>query len=493
MNRKEAEKLVADERGAIMIMGLGAAMLLIGALWLLMGVADTVVFKEKMQEAVDSAAFGSAAVHAYGMNFIAALNLVILGMVTVHLVLGLVADVLGIVAGILLVPPATEFAPVVWEWGAMVREAQTIYAMNMLPAAIGIGGLQTAAAVVVPYIGRDVATDAGDFYGQKVEALGASNFPGGIAFPDKEAGTKGKLSFALTGLGGVRLGLPVAYEPMNDMCKRPFFWVADWLSASFQKFPIVAKTLAAVQKMPGGSLIAPRVKELINETFRGIGKIVGDSVVAIECNDGLMTAIKNPLKTIAVAIPGWILPLGGEINPLWAAPGAKKIWGTAKNDSQWMQIWSWTVDANRVDDEERKVAIARRKFGDVGTTTLTGLRYVAQAEFYYDCTGSDQEWYDIGCQAYSSESQLSLYNMRWRARLRRYREPDFGAFGMDVILGALDGFDIITKTLAKIPGVGQKISGVSDVGKLVRKAIDDVILNKTRSLLVNQPDGTIIH
>ena len=73
--RSMARELHKDQRGAIMLMGLCMSCFLIGGLWFLIGIGDTIVFRDNMQEATDHAAFTSAVLHAKGMNFISACNL----------------------------------------------------------------------------------------------------------------------------------------------------------------------------------------------------------------------------------------------------------------------------------------------------------------------------------------------------------------------------------------------------------------------------------
>ena len=90
--KSELSELHGDKRGAIMLMGLCMACFLIGSLWFLIGIGDAIVFRDTMQEAADHSVFTSAALHAKGMNFISACNLVMLVMVIVHIVLGIIHD-----------------------------------------------------------------------------------------------------------------------------------------------------------------------------------------------------------------------------------------------------------------------------------------------------------------------------------------------------------------------------------------------------------------
>ncbi len=69
-------KFVRDSRGAVMVMGLVMATILVGVLWHLLGVGDAIVYRERMQEAADSTAFESAVWHARTMNLLVVLNVI---------------------------------------------------------------------------------------------------------------------------------------------------------------------------------------------------------------------------------------------------------------------------------------------------------------------------------------------------------------------------------------------------------------------------------
>jgi len=57
-----------------MVMGVFLACSMIAAMWYMMGIGDAILWRDRQQEAADSIAFTSAAVHARGMNFIAMLT-----------------------------------------------------------------------------------------------------------------------------------------------------------------------------------------------------------------------------------------------------------------------------------------------------------------------------------------------------------------------------------------------------------------------------------
>src|SRR5579859_4345256 len=87
--RSPAHAFRQDEDGAIMVIGLFFGMLLVGMLWFLFGLAESVTYRMHCQEAADAIALSSAIVHARGMNFIAACNLMMVGLVAYWRVLSL--------------------------------------------------------------------------------------------------------------------------------------------------------------------------------------------------------------------------------------------------------------------------------------------------------------------------------------------------------------------------------------------------------------------
>lgn len=515
MTMKRQNDLVSDQRGAIMMMGLASACLLIGALWFLMGVADTIIWRDRMQEAVDAAAFSSATIHARGMNFIAAVNLLMLALVNIHLTLGLVADVLTLIAAICLIPPLTPAAAPVYRAALAVRKAQNGYDKFMWIANHSLNAAQTATAVAAPQLGTLAAMEIGAEYDASVMSMGPSNIP--MIVPPTGVQTEDGLG----GVGGGRLGLPVAFEPYSDMCKRPVYWAVEFVLEGFKRFPVVSWILiegAALitAKFP---LIAPFVikkfEDTVNEVFRGVAVLFGKTLEAIECNalegegeDKLIDMIfdmnvkgidkiKPGMALLKIALPGEVFPFGANPDKQWSWPGGKKIWGTnlnVKNGSNWMQLWAFTRNEAKIDDHERKVGIARRKYDDIGKNKVIPGNYIAQAEFYYDCGSPTKKWVDFSCNGEIQESHFTMYSMRWVARLKRVKAVSLTSWLFDSAINVADGFDGIKRLLIMIPGVDRILGGVVDLEKLLRGWVDDLLLEPiTKWLGYGDPDAEIIH
>ncbi|MDH5670985.1 MAG: hypothetical protein OEZ06_02490 [Myxococcales bacterium] len=102
-------KLLSDQRGAIMLLGLFMAVLLAGSLYYVIGIAEAVRHREHMQDAADATAFGGAVLHARGMNLIVLINLIMAALLSVLVALKLIETALMIAIAALMV--ASIFAP----------------------------------------------------------------------------------------------------------------------------------------------------------------------------------------------------------------------------------------------------------------------------------------------------------------------------------------------------------------------------------------------
>lgn len=94
-------RLHRSESGAIVVFGIFFAVLALGLLYYLIGVAATIYLRERLQDAADASAFASAIVHARGMNTLALINMVMAAILSVLVTLRLI-EALIIVAEVIL-------------------------------------------------------------------------------------------------------------------------------------------------------------------------------------------------------------------------------------------------------------------------------------------------------------------------------------------------------------------------------------------------------
>ncbi len=99
---------VCDQRGAIMVMGVVMAVFLVAVLYQVVGIGETLLQRQQMQDAADAAAFSAAVVHARGMNTIVLINLVMAALLAVVVAFKLVETICA--AAIVLAAVASIFS-----------------------------------------------------------------------------------------------------------------------------------------------------------------------------------------------------------------------------------------------------------------------------------------------------------------------------------------------------------------------------------------------
>lgn len=97
-------RALRDERGAIMVIALFFIVFAIALLYTVVGTAETVLFREHLQDAADTAALSSAVMHARAMNLLVLINLVMAALLAVLVTIKMVesiAIVAAVIAGAL--------------------------------------------------------------------------------------------------------------------------------------------------------------------------------------------------------------------------------------------------------------------------------------------------------------------------------------------------------------------------------------------------------
>jgi hypothetical protein len=385
--QEKRKSLLEDNRGAVMLIGLFMATFLIGSMWFMKGLGDAMVFKDRMQEGADHAVFSASAVNARGMNLIAVINIIMYVLVIIHCVIAVLKwAAIACSASVVLCEvccPAAE----------ALEQAENLYDDTVIDIglpALSIAG--TAAAIGYPWYGSYAGFNVGSDYNATVVAAGPSNIPGfsfslplGKLFGSGKAPAGGNLnqggllsqsgSAARKGNSAsfssdLKLGLPVILSKNSGLCSRAVNSVANLV--------------------PG----------FLRWLIRFIGGLVTD------CSGGV-----------------WDQKMFG-----W-----KQMYGAAANGNDWMQTWSFNFPHN-YDEGSSEAKVALGAGPKAGVPLAAGLQgqapsppmYFAQSEMYFDC---EKEWSADSCSAKDN----AVFNMRWRARMRRVASPDF--FGM--IMGVI--------------------------------------------------------
>ena len=402
-----------------MLIGLCMSCFLIGSLWFLIGIGDAIVFRDNMQEATDHATFTSAVLHAKGMNFISACNLIMLALIAVHILLGIAHDIALAVCILSL-----GFTCGAW---LTARRIYTTYAKIMKPVCGAIHYAELGAAYGYPllaaYKGYKMGSDYGEFSPKKHDVtmlvVSPSIIPGSLvsaglnkALTSKgtgKAGADGKPTdnTNLTSDSATKKGLPVEAKKFSSVCEKigkdaigglislmggggaVADMVSGWIGSALKwrycndkgsstldgKFTTGmadgnkriadenSKIDAANAKLPKGSTPTPKHDSVTPGTGSGTGK--GGSC----------------MKDNSSLDPGF--------DSWWGCDGPLVPWGGSENGSAWMQVWGINLHPDFTDKSEHRVAIGQRKTG-VASSSEESI-YFSQAEFYFDCK---QGWKD---------------------------------------------------------------------------------------------------
>ncbi|WP_394839382.1 hypothetical protein LVJ94_21075 [Pendulispora rubella] len=371
-------RLVRDENGAVMVMGLFMAISLIGSLWFIMGIGDAIIIRDKAIEAADHAAFSAAAVHARGMNFVAALNLIMFALAVIYVVLCIVADVLiavgalggfsywGIIKSCLfnfspavLIPGVAGIANAVCNTGHSIAKVAEKYSDVLQKIFMGIGALEDVIQVGMPIAAEAASVNVVSKYKPySGMMLSASLIP--------------CVSKAETTM----IGLPLTKMENSFLCEKAF----NEVEAKINEFvpPPAAQFLSFVINLIQGYVVNTPSE---------------DTMIGIGCGD-------------------------------WDDTNVHVVSDGAGNGTDVMQMWGLVIGGTKDEEKgraERRVSMSKNKGHSTEQELPKQKIYYSQAEYYFDCT---KDWTDKEC--FDDDLMNASFSMQWRARLRRVYAPSFG-------------------------------------------------------------------
>jgi len=168
-------QLIRDESGAVMVFGLLACVLLVGLLWTLIGVGEMTSFRERAQDAADSAAYSTAVMISRGMNILVLFNIIMSLVLAVRVALKVLQFALLIAGGVLLLTglfTAGATVPAAMALFAAAGTVQEVLAASKAVIDGGLEGLQMAAGGVqaaLPAFAQGAGTYAGKQYAPLVK------------------------------------------------------------------------------------------------------------------------------------------------------------------------------------------------------------------------------------------------------------------------------------------------------------------------------------
>jgi hypothetical protein len=215
--------LYGDQDGAIMVMGVFIAIVLVGLLFYVAGVGNIVFRRERMQDAADAVALATAIGHARGMNLIVFINLVMAALVAILLALKLIELLLTglmlILAAISwLVPPAATAIPIVNVARTTVKNVHDAAREIIDNVLIGLNMAERAIAYVTPVESVAMASaKVTEKYGNVVDAA--------VAVP-------------------TRITLPVENDKYDTLCNEGAKMIEKLIEWATGGIPFISKVIS---------------------------------------------------------------------------------------------------------------------------------------------------------------------------------------------------------------------------------------------------------
>jgi hypothetical protein len=421
----------SDDRGAVVVMTLFATTFLVGLIWYLVGVGDALVFHERLQDGADAVAFAPSVLHARGMNLIALVNLVMAATLAVLIAVKVVQ---------ILLFAANVIACVSQSWGDCVYLAnwQSPYAQFVDRVDNDVARLHrtlhstsTNIARNMPLLAAEHGVRAAKGYGPFVQggfAVSVSLVPGSV-----EGGVGGQMTDGGRA-SSERDGLPVEDDDYANLCVHagvegtgvyPILW-QPIRRQGWDELESKIKEYAGALEMPvamgyprmfcgGGGYPSAGPIGMIDG-----GGDVGDDVcpggrrlrwVSRPCKAG-MGAAMNAFHSASA--------LGTSRSP------SKRIYSPARMGDDYFATWGVTTsDFIEHDLADRGVQLAlNRRAAAPGSTVWSQAEMdrtlretqISKSEFFYSPRANGpRSWPGVRAEA--------MWNLRWKARLRRQRQP----------------------------------------------------------------------
>lgn len=525
----EAKQLTRDSRGAVLLIAVFMSAFLVGALWYIIGIGDAAIYRQYLQDGADAVAFGSAVYHARGMNIIALINLVMAAVLMVlvafkigQVLLG-IANIASCLIGAFLNPVCNLTTAAQTPYANLVMKVEKIVdtilrALNKTSTAVAIGMPWVAEGKAIIVGGQYKPTMDGGFMlsislipGPVEQSLGGlvakkpAATSGGTATPGGPSTPTGETKKSN---GPIRWGLPVEEDEYANLCKRAAKNVTHLVFLPFKAIPVVGGLASAVEKFAASavssvvgffsSYFCGDMKDMANSA-KGFAdkmkeKILGSTKDKVKdlCEKRQKDTLKENLKRKKDGLPpipfdfdkcieateksfGAIEKPGGSS----AGEGktSKTVYGPAQLGDDYFAVWSFGFgDLKDQTGADKGVNIAGWNKAKVSDPSIFSKISVAKAEFYYEPKPEDpkkwgKDWDDRvpgGAEPDGGLAEDAMWNMRWRARLRRLRLPipSAGAILATKINGAIP----------KIPVFGDMLKWPADkLGELVDDKVAEII------------------
>jgi hypothetical protein len=456
----ERKNLKADTRGAIVLMGVFMSAFLVGGLWFVMGIGEAALYRETVQAGADSTAFTAAVYHARGMNIVAMVNIVIGAVLAITAAATMLAQMAALVLSAAeTMCDMSNQDPYETADGTVMDYSYLAFACEAIDDAVQ---LMTTMQGVIALVNADTGNMLASLSVAQIEVGRTSPWLGsaqgaavaGMHAPFVASGGAGSPAMVPT---EDRYGLPVQNEPFDRACDRGSIIVGKLveLLVPAELDPILEyaniNVMAGIpsQVCRGGNSGTYDITAMFNEddvcenfadNGNGNGSGGGSSDDDDDGHHGNghgnnhgnnhgnqgMDQCEDDFEDNTSSPNSIELPEGFDDSDLTT----KGIYSEARNGNDWLQVYSFvrgdTPYLERSDGGVEAPTWGGATVGNVGSNHEDLA--VAQAEYYYDQTPDavteDTCW--IPCPAgltWPSYKENALWNLRWRARLRRYRIP----------------------------------------------------------------------
>ncbi|MDB4944465.1 MAG: hypothetical protein JWP97_3999 [Labilithrix sp.] len=240
MPTNERPSLLADDRGAIMVMGIFMCSCLVGAMWYLAGIGDAILYRERMQEAADAMAFSDAALHARGMNLLVLMNLIMAVILAIRVAIR-VGKLVCTVAATILAASAIFFPPNAAPAAAAAAAATTLQTIDSSSKGAIDGALNAlvTAQAAIQTVAAGAATIGTDL------AVGSEYAP-----VVRHAHAYRVVDVFSTD------GLPAEKGTPDKLCREAAGAIGELVSWMLGKIPVVGPVLKPVGTLLQGMMVA---------------------------------------------------------------------------------------------------------------------------------------------------------------------------------------------------------------------------------------------
>lgn len=437
-----ADRLIADRRGAVVLMGVFMSAFLVGGLWYVMGIGESIIYRETVQAGADSAAFTAAVYHARGMNVVAMVNIVIGAVMAIAAAAAMLAQIATMcIALATTLCEMSQQPPVTLADGSTMDYNHLEFACDTIAPA---KELLVKMQAVIAAVNADTdsmlksLSDAQKLVGRTAPWLGSSQsavIAAGHA-PYVTAGGSGSPAMVPS---GDRYGLPIQDEPFEKACNRGKIIVGRLVSllVPAAMTPILEyMNISVASKLPNkvchGSGSGWDHKWEFFDKDEPCKEFDDDDEKEKKkkCKEDIDDDKDEPKEKDFLK----------DIDPKDKSTKGPHV--SARNGNDYMQVYT-VVRGNSTFIQNSDKGVEAPTWGGstvAGPGAMNEDLAVAQAEFFYDQTAAaiaaDSCWEPCPAgMSWDSYKENVLWNLRWRARLRRYRVPT--AVDFNVLAGPI--------------------------------------------------------